>query len=220
MIPVSPAAEPRDFDRKVRRPGEAFLQTTPYPSSDAWRKHDYWRKVLGELLSAYHKICSYSGCWTKTNVSGVSTLQDSSVDHFIPKSLTPALAYEWANFRLSRTRLNNRKGNHNDVLDPFTLPNRWFTLNFRSFLIFPNQVLSKSKRKRVLRTIDRLELNTDDDYVQERVDVIRGYCLGKLPKAALDKFWPFIAKEMRVQNFDTVYLPSMKPIFSARTRGI
>ena len=219
LIPVAPAVEPVDFNIKVRQPGAAFLSTTPIPNSSAWRGHDYWRRAIGDLLVAYQNICSYSGSWTKTNVPGVSTIQDSSVDHFIPKSTTPAQAYEWANFRLSRTRLNNRKDNHNDVLDPFTLPNRWFILDFRSFLIFPNLALSNRKRKGVQKTIDRLGLNTDNDYVQERVDVVSEYCLGNSTLATLDDFWPFIAREMRAQNFDTVFLPYMKPIFSARASG-
>ena len=173
MIPVAPALEPIDFNNKVRQPGAAFLHTTPHPSAAAWRRHDYWRRAIDDLRLAYHNICSYSGSWTKTNVGGTSTLQDSSVDHFIPKSSTPAQAYKWANFRLSRARLNNRKDNNNDVLDPFTLPGRWFTLDFRSFLISPNHALSGSEKRRVQKTIDRLGLNTDNDYVQERVEVVR-----------------------------------------------
>lgn len=218
LIPVAPADEPADYDLRVRQPGTAFLHMTPYPTAKAWRNHDYWRKSLPCLLVAYKGICSFSGSWTKANVGGVSSLQDSSVDHFIPKSTKPTLAYEWTNFRLSRTRLNNRKGDHNDVIDPFTLPNRWFTLDFRSFLVRPNNSLSDSKRKKVQKTIDRLELNTDNDYVQERVDVVREYCFGKSTLATIDDFWPFIAREMRAQDFDTVFLPLMQTGFRARAR--
>ena len=109
-------------------------------------------------------------------------------------------------------------GNHTDVLDPFTLPDRWFTLDFTSFLVFPNSAMSGSKRKRVQETIDRLELNADNDYVQERVNVVREYCLGKSTLATLDDFWPFIAREMKAQDFDTVFLPSMQTVFQAYAR--
>lgn len=213
MIPVAPAAEPAQFDKSVRRPGIAFLQTTPHPNSDAWRGHDYWRRAMGDLLAAYSGICSYSGSWTKANDPNITTLQDSSVDHFIPKSSSPAQAYEWANFRLSRARLNNRKGNHNDVLDPFTLPANRFTLDFRSFLIFPDRALRDSEKRRVQKTIDRLGLNTDNDYVQERVEVVREYCLGRLTLNTLNDYWPFIASEMAAQNFDFVFLPAMQSAF-------
>ena len=216
LIPVTPSVEPADFDVKVRKPGVAFLNTTPHPNASAWRNHQYWRRALGDLLTAYKNICSYSGSWTKVNVSGITTPQDSSVDHFKPKSTAPAEAYEWANFRLSRMRLNNRKGNHTDVLDPFILPNGWFTLDFRSFLIRPSQTLSKSDKGKVQKTIDRLELNTDSDYVQERVTVIQEYCVGTSTLAMLEKLWPFIAREMRIQDFDSVFLPSMRAGFRAR----
>ena len=216
LIPVAPAVEPADFDMKVRQPGADFLSRTPNPSSSAWRGRDYWRRAIRDLQVAYRNICSYSGSWTKPNSPGASTIQDSSVDHFIPKSTTPTQAYEWANFRLSRIGLNNREGNHVDVLDPFTLPNRWFTLDFRTFLIMPNHSLRNSNRRKVQKTIDRLRLNADNDYVQERVDVVREYCLGKLPLATLDKYWPFIAREMREQDFDAILLPMMQSSFRAR----
>ena len=31
LIPVAAAAEPADFDMRVRQPGAAFLHTTPHP---------------------------------------------------------------------------------------------------------------------------------------------------------------------------------------------
>ena len=113
-------------------------------------------------------------------------------------------------------RLNNRKSNHNDVIDPFTLPNRWFTLDFRSFLVRPNGALSGSKKRKVQRTLDRLKLNTDNDYVQERINVVREYCLGNYTLDIIEEFWPFIAREMRAQNFDAVLLPSLRTGFLAR----
>ena len=111
--------------------------------------------------------------------------------------------------------MNNNKGAHNDVLDPFTLPDRWFTLHFRTFLISPNVTLSDCEKKRVRKTIKRLRLNEDDDYVKERENVIREYCLGTYTLATLEIFWPFIANEMKVQHFDSVFLPSMRPYFMA-----
>ena len=216
LIPVDPVAEPADFDQKVRQPGIAFLGKTPQPNSGTWGDHDYWRRAICDLLFAYRSICSYSGSWTKKfDINSGSTILDSSVDHFIPKSTSHAQAYEWSNFRLSRARMNNYKDNFNDVLDPFLLPDRWFTLNFRTFLITPNDALCDSNKIRVRTTIDRLKLNKDDDYVNEREGVIREYCLGTYTLAMLEKFWPFIANEMKVQNFDSIFLPSMRPYFKA-----
>ena len=86
-----------------------FFSRLRTPIRKAWSNHDYWRRAIDDLLLAYKNICSYSGSWTKANVPDESTIQDSSVDHFIPKSKASSQAYEWANFRLCRVRLNNHK---------------------------------------------------------------------------------------------------------------
>ena len=124
-------------------------------------------------------------------------------------------AYEWNNFRLCRSRLNQRKDHHTDVLDPFVLPPGWFNLNFRTFLLLPSPTLAAPDRKRVQDTIDRLQLNTDNDYVNERIGVIRQYCLGKATFTQLLSTYPFIAAEMQTQNFDTNFLPRMTALFLA-----
>jgi hypothetical protein len=214
LIPVTMGAEPADFGSKVRAPGAVFLAAVPNPSRTEWRGNDYWRSALSDLLNAYNGICAYSASWT-FRASGTTRPEDSTVDHFVPKSIVPAQAYEWDNFRLCRRRLNNRKGNHRDVLDPFTLTPGWFWLDFRTFLLVPNPALPAEDRARVVATIDRLELNTDNDYVNERIGAIREYCLGKVTLAQLDNRYPFVAAEMRHQNFDTSYLPRMKIYFES-----
>jgi uncharacterized protein (TIGR02646 family) len=214
LIPVAPADEPTDFDVRVRRPGTTFLQKTPTPNSSQWKKNDYWRKALKHLFNEYNEICAYCASWTK-RAANTSTPQDYSVDHFIPKSLEPSLAYEWSNFRLCRRRLNMRKDYHQDVLDPFILSPEWFKLDFLTFYLVPSPALNALDRKRVEATIDRLQLNTDNDYVYERIGAIREYCLDKASYAQLLSRYPFIAAEMRVQNFDTKFLPRMKVFFEA-----
>ena len=143
--------------------------------------------------------------------------QDSSVDHFVPKSVAPTQAYEWGNFRLCRRRLNERKDIHRDVLDPFTLAPGWFELDFRTFLLVPNSTLPHVDRAQVVETIDRLQLNADNDYVNERIGVIRQYCLGHARFAQLVDFYPFIAAEMYRQDFNANFLPRMKIFFSANS---
>ena len=213
VIPVAPAVEPPDFHRRVRQPGAAFLLTNPRPTSTAWRSHDYWRRALRDLLVDYRMICAYSGSWTYTNPGIRHSIRDCSVDHFVPKSLSPSQAYDWDNFRLARARLNNNKGDYTDVIDPFSLSDRWFVLDFSTFLIRPLIKLSRANKRRVQRTINRLRLNADDDYIHERIGVIRGYCVGSLSMTEIDRYWPFIAQEMDVQDFDTVFLPMMKSFF-------
>jgi hypothetical protein len=107
-----------------------------------------------------------------------------------------------------------RKGDHLDVLDPFTLALGWFRLDFRTFLLTPDSNLSHSDQGSVTATIARLALNTDNDYVSERVGAIRQYCLGKATYDQIAARYPFIAAEMAAQDFDTKYLPRMKSFFS------
>ncbi len=214
LIPVTPVAEPASFHGKVRVPGTAFLKTTPSPSGHQWNGKDYWRGALEDLFVAYNGICAYCGSWTK-RTTAKPTPQDSSVDHFVPKSAAPAQAYEWDNFRLCRRRLNTRKDSHRDVLDPFTLAPGWFKLDFLTFLLVPDSTLPAPDRDRVAATIHRLELNTDNDYANERIGAIREYCLGRVTVTQLVNRYPFIAAEMQNQAFDTNFLPRMRAFFAA-----
>jgi hypothetical protein len=214
LIPVTPVAEPDDFHQKVRVPGTAFLARTPNPRGREWDHKDYWRKALGDLFTAYAGICAYCASWTKRSTAA-EALHDTSIDHFVPKSAEPAQAYEWANFRLCRKRLNQRKDSYRDVLDPFTLASGWFNLDFRTFFLVPSPSLPALDRKRVEATIDRLQLNADNDYVNERIGAIREYCLGRATYAQLLNRYPFIAVEMQTQNFDSNFLPRMRVFFAA-----
>jgi hypothetical protein len=212
LIPVTPMAEPANFNNTVRNPGLAFLKTMPNPTRSQWNSSDYWRRALGDLINAYHGICAYCACWT-FRANQTSRPVDATIDHFIPKSAIPIQAYEWGNFRLSRRRLNERKGNHQDVLDPFGLNKEWFRIDFLTFLIIPNPKLPVGNRAQVMATINRLELNADNDYVNERIGAIREYCTGKATLRQLEIRYPFIATEMKNQDFDTNYLTRMKNYF-------
>ena len=205
MIPISPQHQPADFDHKVRQPGQTFLQTQPNPTARDWRGHDYWRRSHWDLRTAYNGICAYSSSYTPP--PGSSNGDTTSVDHFVPKSIAPNKAYDWNNFRLCRSRLNNRKGEHTDVLDPFALSSGWFELNFLTFLLVPNPSLAKKDRDLVRATINRLQLNTDNDYVNERVSVVSRYSRYGATFEQIRNLFPFIASEMSRQDFDNKYLP-------------
>ena len=211
MIPVIPAPEPGGFNANVRVPGQLFLATNQQPTGNQWRNHDYWRAALTDLHHAYSGICNYCSSFTPRSASGTS--EGSSVDHFVPKSAAPLQAYDWDNFRLCRPRLNNRKDSHQDVLDPFTLPSDWFHLNFQTFLILPNPTLAQTDQALVVATIDRLQLNVDSDYVNERIRVVQSYCAGAATFNQVHRRYPFIAAEMTRQNFDATFLPRMARLY-------
>lgn len=192
MIPVQQQSEPTDFDSKVRLKGKAFLKKVPQPQ--AWSNREYWRESLKDLHEAYNKVCAYSAQWIPW-IEGSPT-----VDHFIPKSVKPELAYEWNNFRLSCLKMNARKQDFQDVLDPFQIQLEWFILDFPSLLIKPNPALEESIKIQVKSTIKRLKLNDDDDCVKHRQDWLMRYCEKKFPFEFLKETAPFIAYELERQD--------------------
>ena len=205
---MTSAPKPSHFDTRVRRPGRSFLATTPKPSASQWNGNDYWRKILPDLRKAYNGTCAYCSSYVFQN--------EGSVDHFVPKSVAPQQAYDWNNFRLCRAKLNGNKGNHQDVLDPFTLSHGWFELDFLTFFLVPNSTLARKDQKKVVVTIKRLKLNSDNNYVEERIGAIGQYCLGNATFAQISEKFPFIAREMNRQDFDKNFRQGMLAFLSSR----
>lgn len=189
MIPIQPQPEPSDFNQKVRVPGQAFLDVTPHPKGkNAWKNKEFWTKAIPDLKTTYGAICTYSSL-------RIFPDEIATVDHFIPKSQTPALAYEWSNFRLAKHRINSKKGD-STVLDPFKIENDWFVLDFVTFMVHPNKNLSEDQKGKIRETILRLGLN-HQDYVEMRTLWYDEY---KDNILRLEYFSPFIAYEMRRQE--------------------
>lgn len=157
MIRVVQKAEASDFDTKVRQPGLRFLSSkaisagSKVPEKFPWES--YWTHSLEDLYDDHNGVCAYSCFRMEYSLGGVT------VDHFFPKKKYPLLAYEWSNYRLAASRINSRKGDHEDVLDPFTLENGWFQINFITGKVSPDSELDESARKSVEDTINRLQLN-------------------------------------------------------------
>lgn len=212
MIRVARPKAPPDYPTKVKVPGERFLRRFPHPTRKQWHHHSYWRNIHQELYNSLNGICSYCASWTPRSSSNVA-VDVTSVDHFIAKSRVPPEAYEWTNFRLCRSRLNNRKSDFDDVMDPYEIQNGWFLLEFSTFLIKPDVQLPVFVAHHVRLTIDRLQLNTDRDYVEQRIAVIRAYTEGKMSFAIVTARYPFIAQQMIAQNFDINFRPRLKALF-------
>jgi len=189
VIPVQLQPEPADFEVKVRTKGVNFLNKVPQPKT--WNNRDYWRESLDDLYQVYGRVCAYSAQWIPR------TEGSPTVDHFIPKSEEPKLAYEWNNFRLACLKLNARKRDFLDVIDPFALPSLdCFILDFPSLLIQPNPHLLEPLKGRVISTIERLKFNKDDNCVQGRLDWLMPYCQKEYPFDYLRRKAPFIAYEI------------------------
>jgi hypothetical protein len=214
MIPVSLPSPPAHYQSRVREPGLLFLAATPNPTSDEWGQHRYWQRIHGYLYNRHKGICVYCASWTPhPRRRGVD---HTSIDHFVPKSKDPALAYEWSNFRMVRAKLNNRKDSFEDVLDPCTLQPGWFRLNFTTFLLEADAALPARERMQVAATIQRLLLNGDPAYVNERARVVYRYAAGNMSFFDVEKFYPFIASEMLSTNFDLVFKPSIVAVLAKR----
>lgn len=194
MIHVTCRAEPKDFENLVRKPGLDFLQKSSAPSWQEWNAHRYWSRINQDLYKLYNGVCAYTGQWFPL------TLTDASVDHFLPKSKYPKLAYEWTNYRLTTIKINRRKDQFLLEIDPFRIKNGWFQLDIPSCLLKPNSLLSEQLKSKIKKVIDILKLNDDDRMVQERADTLLDYANGNINFEFLKKRYPFLAFEIARQN--------------------
>lgn len=189
MIPIQQKPEPLDFNTHVRIPGVQFLSKVCCPTSKQWKKNNYWTHCSQNLYSAYEGICAYTGIWVSKS--------SSTVDHFIPKSNNPQLAYEWSNYRLACDKANNNKSDEK-ILDPFQISNDWFLLNFPSLLVHPSKNLSTSDYDKVKKTIDILKLN-NECFIEDRLHWLNEY-IYNLDFDFLKRHAPFIAYELQRQG--------------------
>ena len=186
MIRVTQQPEPAGFNQSVRIPGNLFLRRLRRaPNRNEWAQNNLWKLCLSDLQTAYRDICAYTACW----------LPDSaSVDHFEAKSVVPALAYEWSNYRLASQKVNSKKGNY-VVLDPFLVGENWFVLDFASSRVRPSRAETPQVQADVQNTINTLGLN-DQGWVKLRFTVLRQYALSRVTFEHLQEFYPFIAREL------------------------
>jgi hypothetical protein len=183
VIHVEPQPEPPDFDAKVRQPGRVDLAT---PEG---KLRPLWRHCATQLWEAYKGVCAYSSLHIPRGTGSISA------DHLLPKSKRRELAYEWSNYRLACGRMNSRKNDYEDVLDPFEVQDGWFALELSTLEVIPGDGLSESLRAQVQKTIERLDLN-DDEFVQAREGYYSAWRDGDMTFRLLRKSCPFLAKEL------------------------
>lgn len=213
MIKISLHAPPAKYYSRVRKPGLKYLRHKPHPTASEFRRHAYWSEIHDDLYQDYKGICAYCASWTPRTPS--KRLDHTSVDHFLPKSLNPYLAYEWDNFRLCRSRLNANKADQLTVIDPLYVTNGWFALDFATFLIIANDSIPTYIQFHVDESISTLGLNVDD-YVNERISIVKQYCLDTMSLTDLRSLYPFIAAEMVRVDFDNTLKNQMRDFFLMR----
>jgi len=210
MIRVTLPLPPAHYKADVKDPGEAFIRAVPRPTAEQWDSHRFWQLIHQDLYDGLKGICCYCASWSPRRSRGDD---HTSIDHFIPKGKVPGLAYAWSNFRLCRERLNNRKKGHFDVLDPCGIQNDVFVIDFATFRVEPRGTLPQQVARRVTETIERLGLNSDRDYVNERSRIVRAYSLDQITANYVNERYPFIGQQMASQNFDANFKAKWRAFF-------
>jgi len=194
MYPVKKKPEPDNFDKTVRQRGMKFLKKTPNPSRKEWDTHAYWQQILPQMRKAYNNICAYCAIWIS------SAHGAESIDHFIPKSQNPELAYEWDNYRYSSLKFNRKKGKKT-VLDPFEIRDNWFVMDFPSLFIHSNKKIADVPvKQKIENTINVFKFNEDEKFLEECQEYIKYYCIGDITFDYLERKAPFIAYELKRQG--------------------
>lgn len=197
MIPIIQQPAPADFEQKVRKKGLAWLKKKNINVSLAKPPNvklpDYWTACIPDLRAAYGSICAYV-CIYIEEVVGSAT-----VEHFKPKSLYPSLAFEWNNYLLVCGTMNGRKGDFEDVLNPFTLPANTFYLNLVDGEIRPNPNLSNTDTRAALDTIQRLKLN-HPECKKLRLCYWQKFAAGTITLTELQEKSPFVYLEAQRQG--------------------
>jgi len=211
MIPVNPAAEPPDFDERVRQRGlnaiaemvgetprvrrgrkrEKIADTRSEIPSDRFPTH--WREVLPEMLDSYHRLCAYLALYIE-HATG-----NPSVDHVIPRSKAWDKVYEWSNYRLACALVNARKNDLELALDPFQIQAGYFALEFVEFQVIVGPAARGLVAKQVAQSIETLGLNLRECR-KARQEYVEQYQSGEIRLQYLTRRAPFIAQELRRQK--------------------
>ena len=196
MIAVQQQPEPPDFDAKVRQTGVAWMRAhgiaDNQPLPRGTRLKDYWRECKPDVYERYGRCCAYLAVY-------MQDIGEVTIDHFIPKSLRPDLAYEWSNYRLASALINARKLQSCDVLDPFAVQNGWFHLELVTGHIYPNPALDSPAIEKVQTTIARLKLD-DANCRETRAQHFQDFCEQNISEAHLKTHSPFVWSEASRQG--------------------
>ncbi len=198
MIGVARAPEPENFSTTVGVKGQKLLRTSnlrPPVESKFWKGKEHWRDALDELGDSYSWVCAYAAMRIE-RVTG-----SRSVEHFKPISIYPSLAYDWNNFRLVCGLMNGRKGNFEDVLDPFEIAvtERIFDLNPLSGEIRLHIECPQRFKKLARTTIQRLKLD-DARCNQARLEHIDSILKKDWSEAESKRQSPFVFARLREQG--------------------
>lgn len=183
--PNQPRTAGSAFKQRVDRSGTPITVESNLPSSEF---KPYW-DALDDLKTAYQHICAYSCFYIHPNTGS------ATVDHMAPKSRDWTQVYEWTNYRLCCSLMNARKGNFEDISDPFEVQDGWFVLELVGFQILPASELDQPIRTKIWDTINRLKLN-DEAFLRIRESHYNDLKAGDVDFSHLAEQSPFLAHEI------------------------
>jgi hypothetical protein len=184
VVRCTPAAEPADFDKQVRKPGRAWLREH---RGSTRRPPAYWRRCHAQLAAAFEERCAYTAMFLGA---------PGTADHFVSIEENRNLAYEWSNYRYAAGWINSRKQSlrSEDLLDPFHVGNGWFELLLPSLQLQVSARCPTQRRTLAENTLKALGLRDDERVLRYRRQWLAEYESGEIDLDYLAKKAPLIAE--------------------------
>ncbi len=181
MIPVAKVKKPKDFDAKVRAPGDQWLKDNP----QAKRPKPLWTPYTNTLAAGFSDLCGYAAMHDPTG---------GTVDHYLSFKNYPKKAYDWTNYRFASGTLNSSKRNADDtVLDPFEVGDGWFEIELPSLQMRVTQAVPDASRTKAEYTLKRLGLCDGERVIRWRQSWYTAYLSGGMTLEQLRQWAPLIA---------------------------
>lgn len=95
--------------------------------------------------------------------------------------------------------MNSRKRDFSDVLDPFTMLDDTFYLDFSAGSIYPNPALTATAKQEADDTLKRLKLD-DTECRTARIEYYNEYKAGNISSDYFRRMSPFVWKEANRQG--------------------
>jgi len=187
MIPVAKVKKPKDFDTKVKTPGNQWLKDNP----KATRPKALWMHYTSALSEGFGGLCGYAAMRDPTG---------GTVDHYLSFKNHPKKTYEWSNYRFACATLNSSKRNADDtVLDPFEVGAGWFEIELPSLQMRVTDAVPESHKAKAEFTLKRLKLRDGERVIRWRQSWYALYQSGDLSLEGLRTMAPLLAQAIDKQ---------------------
>lgn len=181
MIRVPKVKKPKDFDAKVKTPGELWLLDNP----TAKRPKPLWASYTATLSDGFNGLCGYAAMHDPTG---------GTVDNYRSFKNHPKRAYDWDNYRFASATLNSSKGNKDGaLLDPFEVGKAWFEIELPSLQMRVADCVPDAHRAKAEFTLKALKLRDGERIIRWRQSWYALYLSGDLTLDGLRQMAPLIA---------------------------